>query len=434
MQEASFRGRTIGVKIAAILASGLLLFTAACSSGGDAIEGAPGGGNAAEYTEMRPGDPNPTDADTEVLNALPASVKEYYNGFWNSTRIGPNPYADYEAPEAPWKVCYADSFQGNTWRIEGMEVAKLLVADLAEQGLAEPEMTVTNANNDATLMANQVNSLVQQGCHLILAMQPPSIGVCQAFDQALAEGVLTVVMQSGTECTSVIHSDFGAYAAAKVTADWLVEQVKASGSTGNIVMCNGIPGVATAEARQLAARVAFEDAGLTVDEITGEWDSAVIKSQMVNYLSTHPGEIAGVWDGGVCNVPVNEALAQAGRDSVPVTGFEGPCNAMAQWSASGNESISLSAGAGQGVVEAVKVGVRMLSGQKPTVNTLLYPPQVIDKSNFEEYYDPAMTLNSVCSTQPVGGESVPNSYYDDLFEGGEDAPTLAPVLTTLPVE
>jgi hypothetical protein len=40
----------------------------------------------------------------------------------------------------------------------------------------------------------------------------------------------------------------------------------------------------------------------------------------------------------------------------------------------------------------------------------------------------------VCSTQPVGGESVPDSYYDDLFEGGDPAPKLAPVLTTLPIE
>lgn len=428
------RGRSVAGRVAAVLVSGMLLFTAACSSGGGEIAGAPGGDGAGAYTQMRPGDAEPTEQDTEVLEALPASVQEYYEGFWNSTRLGPNPYADYEAPEGPWKICYADSFQGNTWRIEGLEVAQGLVEDLASQGLAEGEMTVTNADNDATLMANQVNSLVQQGCDLILAMQPPSIGVCQAFDQALAAGVLTVVMQSGTECTSVIHSDFGAFAAAKVTADWLVDQIESSGGSGNVVMCNGIPGVATAEARQLAARLAFEDAGLNVDEITGEWDSAVIKSQMVNYLSTHPGEIAGVWDGGVCNVPVNEALSQAGRDAVPVTGFEGPCNAMAQWESTGAESISLSAGAGQGVVEAMKVALRMLSGQKPVVNTLLYPPQVITADNFDEYYDPAMTLNSVCSTQPVGGESVPDSYYDDLFEGGDPAPKLAPVLTTLPIE
>lgn len=425
--------RTRGlVGVGALLMSVAIALTA-CGSGGGQIGGTTPGASAGEYTPLRTGQVEPTEADTAAIDALPASVRDAYSGFWNSTRLGPNPYQDWTPPEGPWKFCYSSAYQGNSWRGEALTTAQLFTDQLKEKGLVKGDLVVTDANNDGTLQATQINNLVQQGCQVIFAMQPPSIGVCKAFDNALKSGVLVIAMQTGTDCTNVIQSDFGAFAAGNRTATWLAEQVK-PGST--VVMCNGIPGVAAGEARQLGAKVALEKAGLKVDAVTGEWNSATVKSQMVNYLSTHQGEVSGVWDGGVCAAPVAQAFTQAGRSLPAITGFEGACSWLATAKENNMKTIGFAAGGGQGVLEAYRIALRMLSGQKPVANTLLYPLAEINPDNFNDYYDPKMTLSSSCSAQPAGGSSVPDSYYDDLFTGGKEAPALTSVLNAenLPIK
>lgn len=414
-----------------VVAVACLMLLTACSlsskdaKGGSSKSASTGGG----YTQLSPGG-TATSADQAALAALPKSVQGNYAGFWNSTRLGPNPYANWKPSKAPWKFCYSSTYQGNSWRVEGLDVAKSVVAQLKSKGLVDGDLLVTDANNSASLQATQINTLVQQGCDVILAMQPPSVGLCSAFNTALHSKVLVVAMQTGTDCTNVIQSDFGEYSTGAESAKWLADK---AGGKGTVVMCDGIPGVAAAEARQAGAKKVFTDAGMTVAEITGQWTPSTVKSEMLKYLSTHQGTIAGVWDGGVCAVSVDQALQQAGKSVPYVTGFEGACSWLAAWKQSGKESIGFSQSAGQGVVEAMKVALRMLSGQQPKVNTLLYPLQRIDASNLGEYYKPGMKLTSTCNAQPVGDQSVPDSYYDALFTGGRTAPAFDSGLDSLPI-
>ncbi|MCW2771028.1 MAG: hypothetical protein JWR27_2461 [Aeromicrobium sp.] len=383
------------------------------------------------YTDLRTGKPESA-RDKAVLDALPESVRSTYAGFWHATRVGPNPYADWKPSQAPWKFCYSSAYQGNSWRQEGLAVAKDIVAQLDKKGLVDGPLIVSDANNNASLQATQLTTMVQKGCDVILVMQPPTVGLCKAFDAAQKAGALVVVMQTGTDCTNVVQSDFGAYDAGRTAAEWLVDKVGKTKDT--IVMCDGIPGVAAAEARQAGASDTFKKAGLKVDHITGQWTPSTIKSQMLRYLSTHQGAIAGVWDGGVCAVPVTQAFQQADRDLPPVTGFEGACSWLASWKQTGSESFGFAGGAGQGVNEAFKVALRMLAGQKPKHNTLLYPLVQIDGSNVDEYYKPGMKLSSGCNAQPASGDSAPTAYYDDLFTGTGTPATFDAGLADLPVK
>jgi ribose transport system substrate-binding protein len=423
------RGRHRGALPAVAIVS-LMALTACSLSAKDATSASSAGtGNSGSYTTLSPGG-SQTDADKAALAALPASVQDTYAGFWNSTRLGPNPYANWTPSAAPWKFCYSSAYQGNSWRVEGLDVARNIVAQLKTKGLVDGDLVVADANNSASLQATQINTMVQQGCDVILAMQPPSVGLCSAFNAARNSKVLVVAMQTGTDCTNIIQSDFGEYYTGAASAKWLVEK---TGGKGTAVMCDGIPGVAAAEARQAGARKVFTDAGMTVQEITGQWTPSTVKSEMLKYLSTHQGAVAGVWDAGVCAVAVDQAFQQAGKSLPYVTGFEGACSWLAAWKQNGKESIGFSQSAGQGVVEAMKVALRMLSGQQPKVNTLLYPLQTIDASNFGKYYKNGMSLTSTCNAQPVGNQSVPGSYYDALFTGGKAAPVFDSNLDSLPI-
>jgi ribose transport system substrate-binding protein len=399
------------------------LLTAAC--GGHAASAT----GADDFTQLRPG--KPADAAAEAALAdLPTSVRDAYAGFWQSTRLGPNPFADWKAPKGQWQLCYSSSYQGNPWRAEGLTVAQKLTQQLADKDLAKPELLTADANNNASVQASQINNMVQRGCDVIFVMQPPAVGLCQAFDNARKAGVLTVAVQTGTECTNVIQSDADGYRAGQLSADWLIKKI---GGSGHVVMCNAIPGVLAADSRSSAAREAFKAAGITVDEITGQWTASKAKTEMLSYLSTHQDKVDAVWDAGECPVAVAQAFEQTGRDVPWLTGFDGACPWLAQWKESGRESFGFAQGGGQAVVEAYKVALRMLAGQKPVVNTLVYPLAQIDSTNFDDYYKAGMTVNSTCNAQPQGGESVKDTYYDALFKGGEAPVELSDVLSTLSV-
>jgi ribose transport system substrate-binding protein len=368
-----------------------------------------------DYTQINAGAPA-TPAQQAALDALPQAVQDSYAGYWNWMRLGPNPYANWTPPSPPWKFCYSSAFQGNDWRVAGLAVAQNVVDQLKGQGLIDGDLITADANNNASVQANQINNMVQQGCQVIFVMQPPAIGLCQAFDSALQQGVLVMVMQTGTQCTSGINSDFYEYRAGALTAQWIVDHVQGD---ANVVICAGIPGVAAADTRVAAANNVFgQNPNIHTSTITSQWTPSVAKSAMLQLLATNQQPVNGVWNGGSCQVGTGSALLQAGRPLQNVAGFEGSCADLAFWKANLTDSIAFPQSGTQAVFEPFVLAMRMLAGQQPMVNSFIYPLPTITQANFDQYYRPTMTEQSTCSAEPVGGVPVPDSYYDPLFTGG----------------
>lgn len=414
-------GRHLSVPAVLVVA---LLAISACAG---VSSGSSSGSVLTSYTEISPGKPA-SQAQSDALQKLPASVRQNYDGYWNWMRLGPNPYANWTPPKAPWKFCYSSAFQGNDWRVEGLQVAQSLVGQLKAKGLVSGDLITADANNNASVQATQVNNMVQQGCNVVFVMQPPSIGMCSAFDNAKRQGVLVMVMQTGTQCTSAINSDFYEYRAGAITAQWIADHTTGN---ANVVECQGIPGVAASDTRLTAANSVFgKYPRIKTSTITSQWTASVGKSAMLQYLATHQNPVNGVWDGGTCSVAAGEALQQAGRPLQNVTGFDGACSWLAFWKQNLSQSVGFPQSGGQAVYEPFVLAMRMLAGQKPTVNSFLYPLPQINQSNFNSYYKPTMTAQSTCSAQPAGGAPVPDSYYDGLFKGGKAAVQLSYPVTT----
>ncbi len=376
------------------------------------------------YTDIASGQPA-TAAQQAALQTLPQSVQDNYAGYWNWMRLGPNPYANWTPPKPPWKFCYSSAFQGNDWRVEGLTVAQDVVGQLKSKGLIDGDLITADANNNASVQATQINNMVQQGCQVIFVMQPPAIGLCQAFDSAAQQGALIMVMQTGTQCTGGINSDMYEYRAGAITAQWIVDHTQGD---ANVVICGGIPGVAAADTRIAAATSVFgQNLRIHTSTITSQWTPSVAKSALLQFLATHPEPVNGVWNGGSCQVGTGQALLQAGRPLQNVAGFEGSCADLAFWKAHLDDSIAFPQSAGQAVFEPFVLAMRMLAGQKPLVNSFIYPLPTITKDNFDQYYRPTMTEESTCNAEPQGGVPVPDTYYDPLFTGGG-----APVAITFP--
>jgi ribose transport system substrate-binding protein len=400
------------------LAVTVAIVTAACSQSSSKSNG-----GGASYTQLTPGQPDASPAQAAALQKyIPASLQKDADGFWNWMRLGPNPYANWTPPKAPWQFCYSSAYQGNSWRVEGLDAAKGAWSQLKAQNLVKGNLIVADANNNATQQATQINNMVQQKCQVIFVMQPPSTGLCQSYKRAHDKGVLVISMQTGTSCTDDIQVDFAEYQAGATSAQWLVDKL---GGKGNIVECKGIPGVAASETRQAAAEKVFKaNPGIHVDSITSQWTASTGKSQMLQYLATHPQRVDGVWDGGTCAVPAGEALKQAGRPTPYITGFEGGCYWLAQVKESGKDSIGFPQSGGQAAYAPFEIALRMLVGQKMKGNMVLYPLPVIDKTTFASYYKPSYTTSSTCNAQPAQGEPLPSGFLDTLFTGGGAPPAV----------
>ena len=271
-------------------------------------------------------------------------------------RLGPNPYADWTPPSPPWKMCYSSAFQGNDWRVAGLQRRPEHGRAVARPGLIDGDLITADANNNASVQANQINNMVQQGCQVIFVMQPPAIGLCQAFDSAAQQGVLVMVMQTGTQCTS--GDPLGFLRVPGRFADRAVDrghQHRRGRERGDL---RGHPGRArrptpgwrrppTCSARIPASHVDASPA-------SGRRPSP--SPPCSNCWPPTSSRSTAYWNGGSCQVGTGEALLQAGRPLKNVAGLRGSCAGSAFWKDEPPATRSRSRKADTGRVRAVRAG------------------------------------------------------------------------------
>jgi ribose transport system substrate-binding protein len=360
-----------------------------------------------------------TDAEHQQgLQMVPEAARQYYDGYWYFSKVGKNPYENWQPKKAPWQFCYNDSYQGNSWRAAALAEYQKLVAQYADAGLAKKDLIVTNSDNNINVQLSQLNNLVRQGCDVILSIPSSPTGLCSGIKDAHDKGVLVITVESPVECPEAINIDFNEYYGAQQTTKWLV---KALGGKGNVMMVNGIPGLAPTVARRQAALDTLKaNPGITIlGEVNGMWTPSVAKTAVLQFLATHPQKVDGVWDSGLTGVAAAQALQQSGRPPAKINGLPGDCSFIAYWKNNKISSFSLSQGGAPALYEAFVVALRMLNGQKPVVNTILYPLPEITDENLDQWYKPDMTEQSNCFADSPDGRAVPDSFFDPLFTGGQ---------------
>ena len=359
----------------------------------------------------------PTAEQADALKLLPEALRPYYAGYWLLAGIGKNPYADWTPPKAPWKFCYNDSYQGNSWRQAALDKYKALVEDYKKQGLASGDLVVTNSNNDINVQLSQLNNLVREGCNVILSIPSSPTGLCSGIKDAHGKGVLVVTVESPVTCPEAINVGFNEYFVAAKTAKWVAD---AMGGKGNVFLVNGIPGLAPTLARHQAALdvlANFPDISV-IGEVEGQWTPSTAKTNTLKFLATHPQQVDGVVDSGLAAVSVWQAFEQSGRPLPKINGFVGECSYLAYVKEKGLPVYSTSQGGGAAVWTGFDVATRMLNGEKPVVSTLLMPLPEMTPANFDQWYKPEMTVQSACFADPPDGRRVSPEFLDQYFEKG----------------
>ena len=242
--------------------------------------------------------------------------------------------------------------------------------------------------------------------------------LCPQLATALQKNVIVVSLDP-VFCNNAITVSFDVYENSYELAAHLYQ---AMNYQGNLLYITGVPGVADAATATAAANAAMAGhSGLKiVGNYTGEWTASVAQQATAQWLSSHPGvKVDGIIDEGAMGVAAETALQQAGRPLAKVSLQEGDCQELAFQKQ--NPSLvpyMTDQAPAPGAYATMDVALRLLAGQQPALDTILYPIPGPTAATFNQWYTPSMTTSSSCFASPKPALPAIASYLGQFFTGG----------------
>jgi ribose transport system substrate-binding protein len=353
------------------------------------------------------------------ISAVPAGAQPNYANYQLYAKLYPNAYQNFTPPTGQVKYCESTFYLGNTYQ-QGLAAAfKQMVNAEAAAGRAQGNFIVENSNNSTATQVSQFQSEIQSGCNVIFIAAGSTTAFCSLFQTAIQKNVVVVSMDP-VYCNNAITVSFDVYENSYQLAANLY---KGMNYQGNLLEITGVPGVADAATATAAAAAARQGhPGLkVVGNYTGQWTASVAQTATAQWLASHPGvKVDGIIDEGAMGVAAETALQQAGRPLAKVSLQEGDCQELAF--AKQNPSLvtfMTDQAPAPGAYAAMNVALRILAGQQPALDTILYPIPGPTPATFGQWYKPGMTTSSACFASPKPALPALTSYLGQFFTGGQ---------------
>ncbi|WP_136440703.1 substrate-binding domain-containing protein [Pacificoceanicola onchidii] len=250
---------------------------------------------------------------------------------WNPGSTDIVDAAEYKK-DGPYVIGFSNASISNPWRVamlHGIEAAAERNADKLERFI------ITDANDDPSKQAADVQDLIAQGVDILLISPATAEAMDPVIRRAKRQGVPVVLVDRSVPSKENFISFVTAsdQALGRISAQWLAETLNFE---GKVVMLGGLAGASPAENRIKAALEVFNQyPGIEVLETQyTSWSPANGKTIMSALIQKYGSEISGVWaDSGLQGSGSVEAFLAAGYAAgtiPPHTG--GDFNAMYQLS------------------------------------------------------------------------------------------------------
>jgi ribose transport system substrate-binding protein len=391
----------------AVTSSGSTPATSAPQATGSSSSAAAGGNSAA----------------TVGLSAVPAGAQTDYTHYDLYAKLYPNAYQNFKAPTGKVQFCESTFYLGNTYQQGEVTAYKQMVNQLAAAGKAQSNFIVENSNNSTGTQVSQFQSEIESGCNVIFLDAGSTTALCSQFATAIQKNVIVVSLDP-VYCNNAITVSFDVYQNSYELAAALY---KAMNYQGNLLEITGVPGVADAATATAAAAAARQGhSGLkVVGNYTGEWTASVAQQATAQWLASHPGvKVDGIIDEGAMGVAAETALQQAGRPLAKVSLQEGDCQELAfQKQNPSLVPFMTDQAPAPGAYATMDVALRLLAGQQPALDTILYPIPGPTAATFDQWYTPSMTTSSACFASPKPALPAIASYLGQFFTGGQPVTT-----------
>lgn len=333
----------------------------------------------------------------QLLDGLPSSLKVLYDD--DTANLQPSAYDHLQLPAKPWKWCHSESYQGNPWRVSVTNELRRLVEIGKAHGLVS-EFQMSDSNNDTSRQIAQIRDFIDKKCSIISMIAGSSTGLNDAIEAAYKAGIPVVTAAGSVTSPYAINVDSN-------YVRWGYDMARAIGHVldgkGNVLMVEGIAGhPIVAQERKGGDKGFKEEPGLkVVRSVNGNWTPNVTKTVVLQALATSPQKIDAVWTTGSESRVIAEDFVQAGRPAPLITGSISG-DALGYWKAHPDHyRFEGSALVPSWTAQTLfRIGVRILEGQQPKMNTLMVPIPPVHANELGKWYRSCMTPDSV-SVFPV---------------------------------
>ncbi|MFC7685040.1 ribose ABC transporter substrate-binding protein RbsB [Ureibacillus sp. GCM10028918] len=232
-----------------------------------------------------------------------------------------NAKEDTAGGNASFKIGFSISTLNNPFFVTLSEGAK---ANAQEQGA---EISIVDAQDDASKQASDVEDLIQQGVDMILINPVDSAAVGSAVESANAAGIPVITVDRSAESGEVVsHIASDNVAGGVLAGEYLLELV---GEGAKVAMLEGTAGSSAARDRGEGFLTAVEGKVDLVSSLTANFDRGEGLTVMENMLQANP-EIQAVFaQNDEMALGALEAIEASGKD-IKVIGFDATDDAVAK--------------------------------------------------------------------------------------------------------
>jgi len=312
---------------------------------------------------------------TADLSSLPANVRNGYDDYFMP--VNASKYVDFPAKKGPYTIGYSDSFSANGWRADALARLKQDVTAYTKDGLTT-KLIATNSNLDNNLQIQQITSMINQGVDAIIAIPNSPTSFNTVIKEAYDKGIPFITLASHVTSPYAINVDGNYRLTGAMVAAGLAKLIDGK---GDVLVVNGINGSPASTALQDGYQDGLANCPdvKVVGSVEGQWSEATAKTVTLQFLSTHPGQLAGVINAGGMSSGIIQALQQTGRSLVPQADAnpdEASLVALKQNGLS-NKYVASTIPPQQSVDAALYMAIATLEGQGPKYDTIVSPPPVV---------------------------------------------------------
>lgn len=357
---------------------------------------------------------------TAGLDEIPAKIQdEVYNPkFMDPAQpIGPSLLKDFKPLRPPpWRIGYASTYAGNTWRKNATErLLDEVVPKWQKLGLVK-DITITQSNLKDATQIQQIRQLVDQGMDAIIVCCSNPTALNQTIKYAYDKGVPTFSFTGYLTSPYAVNSSVNYQLAGYEIGRWMAKEI---GEKGNVLVVEGIPGASSSDSqnRGILAGLAESKDIKIVGQISHMWTDQVGQAEVQKWLSTHPGKLDGVATQSSGETGVLQALLQSGRPLPPMV-IGGELGAVCYLR---NNPKYVSAAfqtwpPGDDIELGFNIMMRTMQGQGPKMQSILVAPVVYTSDDIQKRVDANCDRNSTAWLEPGietwgGKEYVDNFFY-----------------------
>jgi ribose transport system substrate-binding protein len=264
----------------------------------------------------------------------------------------------FDAQEGPYSLALSNSYIGNVWRTQMINMSNVFVERPDIKPLVDP-WQVASSGDDVAAQIAQTENMISAGAKAIIinSISPTALApVCQ---RAVSEGIPVVAFDGIVDLDEVVIVNEDQVEMGRLWAQFLVDTM---GDAGKVLMIQGVQGTSVDSDRNNGGKGVFDQyPNIEIVEVLGQWDPGTAQTVTANALAAHD-DITGVWCQGGTDGAVR-AFLEADRELVPFAGEaeNGFRKQMLEFKDDGFTAISI----GQSpalVAVSIRVAIDLLSG------------------------------------------------------------------------